>query len=144
MPSWGKKPERERERRIRVAICEPTGDYWQAVAGVSFCQATLRKAARRGPTADVVLMPDPENEHDPDAVVVLLDLDGELPPAGFLPAGEGERYRGAFAALARSGRDGLRCEAKIVGGHELRSGRRASLGLRLDLPDPDELAAALD
>ena len=102
-------------------------------AGESHYQEALREIA--GPAAEIavdteaLLVPEPSNPHDPNAVMV--QIDGKL--VGYLPRDEAVAYGPTLQELAERGRTGL-CEARIAGrgGH----GGTSNLGVFLRLPDP--------
>ncbi|HZI90951.1 MAG TPA: HIRAN domain-containing protein [Thermoleophilaceae bacterium] len=107
------------------------------VAGESHYQEALREIV--GATAEreiamdteALLIPEPTNPHDPNAVMV--QIDGKV--VGYLPRDEAVAYGPALAELAARGRTGA-CEARIAG----RGGDSgtSNLGVFLRLPDPDE------
>ena len=106
------------------------------VAGESHYQDALRKMI--GPTkgdvavdTEALLIPEPSNPHDPNAVMV--QIDGQL--VGYLPRDEAVAYGPTLKQLGERGRTGL-CEARIAGRAE--SGT-SNLGVFLRLPDLDEL-----
>lgn len=106
------------------------------VAGESHYQEALREIV--GPTAgeevavdtEALLVPEPSNPHDPNAVMVRIDE--KL--VGYLPRDEAVAYAPALAELGERGRTGA-CKARIAG----RGGETgtSNLGVFLRLPDPD-------
>ncbi len=105
------------------------------VAGESHYQEALREivGAPAGEQVAVdteaMLVPEPSNPHDPNAVMV--QIDGRL--VGYLPREEAVAYGPALEELGARGRTGL-CEARIAG----RGGESgtSNLGVFLRLPDP--------
>ena len=113
------------------------GDRLVNVAGESHYQEALRALApaaggesvRLG--TEAVLVPEPDNPHDANAVRV--EIAGSL--VGYLPRAEAAAYAAMLAGLARRGRAAA-CEAVIAGrGDE--SGT-SNLGVFLKLPEPGE------
>lgn len=105
------------------------------VAGESHCQEALRELTGAGPDeevrqdAEAVLVPEPDNPHDPNAVRV--EIDGHL--VGYLPRAEAVAYGPTIRAVEARGRSAA-CEATIAG----RGGATSVLGVFLRLPDPGE------
>jgi hypothetical protein len=108
------------------------------VAGESHYQDALRQIAgevsENEPqvrhTTEAILEPEPENPHDPNAVVVRID--GHK--VGYLPRTEAVAYGPVLRALADRGRAGA-AEAVIAGRNDAGT---SNLGVFLRLPDPDE------
>ena len=107
------------------------------VAGESHYQEALREivgaaAGDREVAVDTeaLLIPEPSNPHDPNAVMV--HIDAHL--VGYLPRDEAVAYGPTLKELGERGRTGL-CEARIAG----RGGDSgtSNLGVFLRLPDPD-------
>lgn len=111
------------------------------VAGESHYQEALRALTGSAGTDLVrgdfraVLVPEPENRHDPNAVKVLLN-DRHV---GYLPRAEAAAYRPMLERLAGRGRRGA-CEA-MVSGRGGSSGT-SNIGVFLRLPEPDEPSGA--
>ncbi|MEK6228650.1 MAG: HIRAN domain-containing protein [Actinomycetota bacterium] len=107
------------------------------VAGESHYQEALREIV--GPTTaaeiavdtEALLVPEPSNPHDPNAVMV--QIDGKL--VGYLPRDEAAAYGPALNELGERGRMGS-CEARIAGRGG--DGGTSNLGVFLRLPDPEE------
>ena len=108
------------------------------VAGESHYQEALREIAGSAASnrevavdTEALLVPEPSNPHDPNAVMVRID--GKL--VGYLPRDEAVAYRDTLRALGERGRTAL-CEARIAG----RGGDSGitNLGVFLRLPDPKE------
>jgi len=105
------------------------------VAGESHYQEALRELV--GPTTaaeiavdtEAVLVPEPSNPHDPNAVMV--QIDGKL--VGYLPRDDAVAYGPALRELGERGRAGA-CEARIAGRRD--GGGTPNLGVFLRLPDP--------
>lgn len=105
------------------------------VAGESHYQDALREiVGDREPqvrhTTEAILEPEPENPHDPNAVVVRID--GHK--VGYLPRAEAVAYGPTLRALADRGRAGA-VEAVVAGRNDAGT---SNLGVFLRLPDPDE------
>lgn len=106
------------------------------VAGESHYQEALREivgtttATEVAVDTEALLVPEPSNPHDPNAVMV--QIDGKL--VGYLPRGDAVAYGETLSELSARGRLGL-CEARIAGrGDE--SGT-SNLGVFLRLPEPE-------
>ncbi|HVV32396.1 MAG TPA: hypothetical protein VHC73_04125 [Vitreimonas sp.] len=113
---------------MEVAVKGP-GKFAVTVVGVSQYQPVLDAAAKEDAPLSAVLTPEDDNAHDDQAVAV--HLHGQR--VGYLSRADARRFR---ADLVRTGYTHLsvRCKAKIVGGFETAAGKRAHLGLKLDLP----------
>ena len=111
------------------------GSFSVEVVGVSRRQhaiaAVVEAHGRSGRTVtiDALLVLEPENPHDANAVRV--EIEGAH--IGYLSRENALRYRADLAA-AGSPAATVQCKARIVGGFETTSGERASFGVRLDLP----------
>jgi hypothetical protein len=111
------------------------------VAGESHYQEALRELTGTDGSeqvrreAEAVLVPEPGNPHDPNAVRV--EIDGRL--VGYLPRGAAVAYGPMLQAVIARGRAAA-CEAMIAG----RGGEGpANLGVFLKLPEPtDPIPAA--
>jgi hypothetical protein len=100
------------------------------VAGESHYQDALRAIAGSGEVrleTEARLVPEPENEHDPNAVRV--EIDGAK--VGYLPRALAAAWAPLLAELAARRRVGA-CEATILGGTD------SALGVFLRLPTPEE------
>jgi hypothetical protein len=100
------------------------------VAGESHYQKALRAIAGAGEVrhaTEARLVPEPDNPHDPHAVVV--EVQGAK--VGYLPRALAAAWTPRLAELAARRRVGA-CEATIVGGAD------TPLGVFLRLPAPDE------
>ncbi len=106
------------------------------VAGESHYQEALHEIVGPGAEGEValdteaLLVPEPSNPHDPNAVMV--QIDGRL--VGYLPRHEAVAYGATLRKLSERGRTGA-CEARIAG-HGGGSGT-TNLGVFLRLPDPE-------
>ncbi len=96
------------------------------VAGESHYQEALHEIVGPGAEGEValdteaLLVPEPSNPHDPNAVMV--QIDGRL--VGYLPRHEAVAYGATLRKLSERGRTGA-CEARIAG-HGGGSGTRTS------------------
>ena len=100
------------------------------VAGESHYQEALRSIAGPGEVrhdTEAHLIPEPENEYDPNAVRV--EIDGLK--VGYLPRDLAPAWGPRLAELATRKRVGA-CDATIVGGAD------TALGVFLRLPDADD------
>ena len=105
------------------------GTFAVEVVGVSRRQHVLEAVAEDGAIHDALLILEDNNPHDANAVRV--EIEGAL--VGYLARDNARRYRADLAAVGMPNAI-VRCNAKIVGGFETKSGERAHYGLRLDLP----------
>ena len=109
------------------------------VVGESHYQDALR-AVIGGPVAGEVrhtctaaLVPEPDNPHDPNAVMV--QIEGRR--VGYLSRGDAVAYAPLVRSLAERGRTAV-CEAMVAGRGE--SSGTSNLGVFLRLPPPGERA----
>ena len=108
------------------------------VAGESHYQEALQELTGTDGTtgirldAEAVLVPEPANPHDPNAVMV--QIDGRL--VGYLPRAAAVAYGPMVAAVQARGRSAA-CEAMVAG----RGGETSALGVFLRLPKPREEGA---
>ena len=107
----GLPPSRRGDRRARRA--GRTRASWSiAVAGVSFRPEAVADSSF-DPGARLALVPEPENEHDPNAVAIWNEE--RTLQAGYVPreiaAGAGRRRAGGLA-LARGARDCACCSCR--------------------------------
>lgn len=103
------------------------------VAGESHYQEALRAIdadARVRHATEAVLVREPENPHDPNAVMV--QIDGRK--VGYLPRAEAAAYGPMLQALAERGRSAA-AEAVVAGRNDAGT---SNLGVFLRLPEPDE------
>lgn len=118
------------------------------VVGESHYQPALEQIAG-GRTADgprypnhtAVLLPEPTNEHDPNAVRVIVAREGggEGVLAGYLSREDAVAYRPVIDRVAESGRVTM-CYASLKGGYD----RMVSFGVTLRIGQPWSLMAELD
>ena len=115
------------------------------VAGESHYQEALQALTEsdgREPVRaefEAVLVPEPENPHDPNAVKVLI----ESRHVGYLPREDAAAYGPTLARLGERGRLGA-CEAMVSGRGGGETGTSA-IGVFLRLPEPgDEPSTAPD
>lgn len=107
------------------------------VAGESHYQEALRELCPRTGAEEVrcealaALVPEPDNPHDPNAVIV--QIEGRL--VGYLPRAVAESYGSLLAVYARR-RTRATCRAVIAG--RAPQGGTPNLGVFLTLPPPLE------
>lgn len=125
---------KKRPRAVTLSVLELSSDGFCAVAGESHYQEALRatRSICEGefegrPSFTAVLVPEPENEYDGNAIAVYSPK-GKL---GYLPRDRAGEYRSVFAELTRRGYDGAGCAANLTGG-----GVGKSYGVVLRLADP--------
>lgn len=103
------------------------GGYNFEVVGESYCQDNLRRALESvGAEVDAVLVPEPNNKYDSNAVRVDVVVDGVALKAGYVPRDRNYLYQGILLRGMKRGEIGT-CKAKIFG-HDM-------LGIWLDLTD---------
>jgi hypothetical protein len=103
---------------------------------------TIDGARNRDHTA--LLIPEPTNPYDPNAVrVVVVTGAGFAGAIGYLSRDDAVAYRPAIDRLAAEGQV-LACRASLSGGWDRGSGDRGSFGVRLAMGTPDEVAKELD
>ena len=108
------------------------------VAGTSHRQDVLVRIAgdalQRGEHVafTALLVPEPENPHDPNAIAVVAEDHG---PVGYFGRRDALRYRAMAEELLRRGAIGV-CEAFLTGG----GADRATIGVRLEIEGPDDTA----
>jgi len=136
-------PETPPEPRTRPAT--PTGriplgpgeDFHFDIVGAGSYLATLRKAAgdrlANGETVvlTALVIPEPNNQYDPNAIAVHLEGFGKV---GYFSRGDAEEWRAVAQALIARGAVGT-CEAWLMGG----TAEKKNIGVRLSLKEPDEI-----
>jgi hypothetical protein len=131
----------------QAVVISTGGEFEVEVKGESFHQDTISKLVgasgnvrtdgdRRRATLRVWLRPEPENPHDPNAVLVAA-LSGH--PLGHLPRGLCASYQGVLNEVGHRAR--IWCEACVFG---RRVEGRWNYGIWLDLPSAAELRTVLD
>jgi hypothetical protein len=106
------------------------------IVGESHYQRALARIAGRDPEGvnhhcEAILIPEPTNPHDPNAVLVTIA--GR--PVGYLRRDDAFDYTDQLAAMGRTGQT-ARCPAYICGGFVDADGRRAFYGVKLGLSWP--------
>ena len=136
MPPSGRLPV------YHPATCALPANGRVAVVGESRYQSVLRTAAHGIPAdasaagilpATAVLVPEPDNQHDANAVRVDLAVDGQQRTVGYLSRPTARRYQPGLLALLAAGVLGS-CPADIVGG-----GLGSKYGVVLRLGPPESL-----
>jgi hypothetical protein len=122
----------------------PDGSYVDVV-GESRCQGVLEVASEgrtidgaRQPDHVGVLLPEPSNVYDPNAVRVYLPA-GRV---GYLYRGDAVQHRAVIDELALRGKV-LAARACITGGWDRGDGDRGSFGVRLYMGHPESLAVEI-
>ena len=123
---------------VIAARIELFGNQDVRIVGTSHHQDLLRKiggeALRRGEHVafTALLVPEPENPHDPNAIAVVAQ---GLGPIGYFGRREALRYRGLAQELRRRDAIGV-CEAFLTGGWD----DEASIGVKLEIEGPEDTA----
>jgi hypothetical protein len=124
------------EGEVRAADCsEPGGDCGFAIVGESNYQPMLRRVAKQGRTFRALLIPEPNNPYDPNAIAVWAEGGG---PIGYLSRENAFEYREVFAFLTEQQHVGV-CRAKLIGGTP---GKR-TYGVLIDLRETESLLTDL-
>jgi hypothetical protein len=107
------------------------GDCNFNIVGESSYQGRLRNISTSGRSFKALLMPEPTNAFDPNAIRVVAEGADTI---GYLSKEDAVHYAPVFELLARHNHVG-RCRARLTGG----VGEKRSFGVLLDLRDVDEL-----
>ena len=121
---------------METLLFKPTGKYQQQIVGESHYQEQLDFLASiydDGLIETVDLFLEDHNAQDSNAVTIVIE--GE--DVGHLSREDALKYRKKIKELGHPVAIGI-CPAKLIGGHQLRSGEQASRGITLDL-DIDSL-----
>jgi hypothetical protein len=105
------------------------------IVGESHYQGRLRNISMSGRSFTVVLMPEPTNAIDPNAIRVVAEGAGTI---GYLSREDAVYYAPVFELLAQHKRVGT-CRAQLTGG----VGEKRSFGVLLNLRDLDDLLTML-
>ena len=117
---------------LRALDCgEKDGGCGFAIVGESNYQPALRRIAKRGRSFRAVLIPEPSNPYDPNAIRVCAEGGGTI---GHLSRENALEYREVFALLSRYDHVGA-CRAKLIGG----TPGKPTFGVLIDLRDAEEL-----
>lgn len=121
---------------IRAADCsEPDGGCGFAIVGESNYQPMLRRLAKHGRNFRALLIPEPGNSYDSNAIAVWAETGG---PIGYLSRENALEYRGVFAFLTEHQHVGL-CRAKLIGG----TPGKNTYGVLIDLRETESLLTDL-
>ena len=137
-PAAGASSTAHNARMTGAARIELFGKSDIPVAGTSHHQDVLARIAgdalRRGEHVafTALLVPEPQNPHDPNAIAVIADGQG---PVGYFGRRDAVRYRTMAEELRRREAIGL-CEAFLTGGWD----DRATIGVRLEIEGPADTA----
>jgi hypothetical protein len=117
---------------LRAIDCGAKGDDCGfAIVGESQYQPMLQRVAKHGRSFRAILMPEPDNPYDRNAIRVVAE---EGTTIGYLSREDALAYREVFALLTRHGHVGA-CRAKLIGGTP---GKR-TLGVLINLRDTEGL-----
>jgi hypothetical protein len=112
-------------------LSEKSGDCGFGIVGESNYQPQLRKIARGGRTFIALLVAEPTNSVDSNAIRVCSQAGNTI---GYLSRENAVEYREVFALLAKHNHAGA-CRAKLIGG----VGAKTSYGVLLNMRDVPEL-----
>ena len=124
--------KREERSLDALDLSDPKGECDFHIVGESNYQPELRRIAKSGRTFLAVVMLEPNNPRDPNAIRVCADGGGRT--IGYLDRDYALDYHSVFALLAQHDRVGA-CRAKLIGG----IGDKKSFGVMLNLRDPESL-----
>ena len=116
-----------------------TRDFSLGIVGESNYQKALANAKRNVKNYNgvahikVILSLEPENQYDPNAIVVTTEQQETI---GYLSRDAAKKYQEGFKLWASTGRS-VHCQAKLVGGE----GRKKHIGAWLDLATPEAIVA---
>jgi hypothetical protein len=108
------------------------------IAGTSHRQQVLARIAgealRKGEHVafTALIVPEPDNPHDPNAIAVVADGQG---PIGYFARRDALRYKAMAEELIRRNAIGV-CEAFLTGGWN----DQATIGVRLEIEEPEGTA----
>ena len=112
-------------------LSNPAGECDFHIVGESNYQPELRRVAKSGRSFMAVLLSEPNNPKDPNAIRVCAEGGRTV---GYLSRDYAIDYREAFALLGKHGHVGA-CRAKLIGG----VGEKKSFGVMLNLKDPETI-----
>ncbi len=125
--------------------------WFQEVAGEAQYQDALERViegAERDEDGVVhewvtaVLITEPSNEHDEDAVKVLVTREPQAELVGHLPRDDAAAIQKALVKVYSAHRRFVACKALIQGGFRRQDGSTSSYGIRLLLPLPRDIPGA--
>lgn len=127
----------------RTGVVQGDGHCGMRVAGTSHHQSELETLAG-GRTSEsahqkctALLLPEPDNPYDPDAVAVYIVANGAKTGIGYLPHDIAPLFN---QSLSVEGFSAAGCQAKIVGGWHSEDGDDGYFGVRLDAVLPFQLS----
>lgn len=143
--SWPPEPLKL-TTEVSATLLDP-GRHTVDVVGEGSHQGTLERVSG-GRTENgalnrdhiALLLPEPSNPYDPNAVRVLIPTGGTV---GYLSREDAVAYRPAIDRLAAVGKL-LGCRASLSGGWDRGPGDRGSFGVRLFLDTPERVTAELE
>ena len=129
-------PPARKRVRVQAVIIQPDREVWLAVHGESFHQDELDALAgpktidgAKRPTGHIaILLAEPTNPEDPNAIAVQIDT----LPIGYLPRDLAWTYLPVLELAARAGKV-VACEAVVTGGWDRGSGDEGHYGVKLRL-----------
>lgn len=129
--------KRRRPGTIQLSVVTLSDDGYCAVVGESHYQEALGATSHTctvgdegRPTFQAMLLPEPENPYDGNAIAVF-SPQGKV---GYLSRDTAIEYRRLFAEVMRLGYHGGACDAYLTGG----TADKPSFGVVLRLAEPDE------
>ncbi len=133
--------KRGSSQRMNIDIASfSRGDYVVDIVGESHYVDALKRA-KQGAEKDgsknvvtTVLVREPDNKFDKNAIQVCAVVNEEMEPVGYLSRNTARDYRKAVDLWQRKGYF-VSCKAALFSSE----GRKANIGVWLDLPTPDEI-----
>lgn len=134
------EPEDEAEEDPGIFWLAGTGRYDFEIVGENHYQDTLEEVCDGRPSEGAahetlaMLGPEPDNQHDRNAIKVMMFIDDDGHTVGYLPRDQAVAYRQQMARLGRRYGVGA-CRARVVGGWSDQRGA-GHFGVKLDLAWP--------
>ena len=112
-------------------LSDPSGECDFHIVGESNYQPEPRRVARSGRTFRAVVLPEPSNPRDPNAIRVCAEGGRTV---GYFDRDYARQYREVFVLLASHNHVGA-CKAKLIGGVP----GKKSFGVMLNIKDPETI-----
>jgi hypothetical protein len=129
-PAARRSPSREQAHQA-LDLSDPAGECDFHIVGESNYQPELRRVAKSGRTFLAVVMREPTNPADPNAIRVLAEGGKTV---GYMSRDYAAEYQNVFRLLEKHGRVGA-CRAKLIGG----VGHKKSFGVMINIKDTETI-----
>ena len=129
-----KQQHRRTTKEIQIASFDNERSFSLAVAGESNYLPALKRAKNIAPEAKAILMREPDNNFDENAVAVMLLINGNAEKVGYLSRDNAEDYCDALDSWEDEGYY-VSCQAILLGG----DAERSNIGVWLDLSDAEKI-----